>query len=98
MTQLREKSGLIFLLIKHTIIANPVTTQPLTTEHSNMLNAAQLQDCIGKVEGSPEVAQLLAELGVKKKLKRSSEGDAMVERPELGLILAFEPAGPRTSV
>ena len=61
------------------------------------MDASELESCLGKVEDSPEVVQLLTSLGVKKGLKHSRDGDTYVERPELGLVLVFKPVGPKSS-
>jgi hypothetical protein len=61
------------------------------------VDASQFDQSLGKPLESPEVTQLLKDLGVTKKLKLGPEGYTRVSLDKLGLLLAFEPAGPKTS-
>lgn len=61
------------------------------------MDADVFEKCLGKPEESPEVAKLLADLGINKKLKVSSEGNVRIMLPERGLLLSFKPEDPKSS-
>ena len=61
------------------------------------MDAFQIEQCIGKLEDSVEVSQLLKELGVTKKLKPNGAEDTVVKLESLGLRLTFQRATPKTS-
>ena len=62
------------------------------------MDVTMLERCIGSREDSPELAAILRELGVEGKLRGSSDGDAIVKRPDLGLTLGFDPVDAKSSV
>jgi len=61
------------------------------------MDASEFEDCLGKAEETPEVARLLAALGITKKLKLSSEGNVRLMLPERGLLLSFKPEDASSS-
>jgi len=61
------------------------------------MDASRFEKCIGKLEESPEVSQLLKELGVTKKLKPARDEDTQLGLPKLGLDLGFSREQPESS-
>jgi hypothetical protein len=61
------------------------------------MDAARFEKCLGKPEESPEVSQLLKDLGVTKKLKLSGEDYTKVELPKLGVSMSFSRVEPKSS-
>lgn len=59
------------------------------------MNSDPILACLGRSEADPEVQRLLADLGVKKKLKMPRDDiEARVNLPKQGLSLVFKPSGP----
>jgi hypothetical protein len=61
------------------------------------MDASEFESCLGKTEDSYEVVQLLDNLGIKKKLKVSQEGNVRIKLSNLGLLLSFVPEDPKSS-
>jgi hypothetical protein len=62
------------------------------------MDASQFESCLGMTEDAPEVKVMLAELGIVKKLKLSSEGNVRLRLDGHGLLLTFRPIEPRSSI
>lgn len=63
------------------------------------MNSSDFIACLGKRDDSPEVAKVLAAVGVTKKLKMPKDDiEARADLPKLGLSLIFKPEGPKSSV
>ena len=61
------------------------------------MDASQFDAAMGKLEDSPEVIQLLKDLGVTKKLKLGSDGYTTLDLNDKGVTLSFVPAEPKSS-
>lgn len=62
------------------------------------MNSNEFIACIGKAEESPEVQEMLAAVGVTKKLKMPKDDiEARADLPKQGLSLIFEPEGHKSS-
>jgi hypothetical protein len=62
------------------------------------MNSKEIIACLRKVDDSPDVAELLTTLNVKKKLRIPKDDiEARIDLPKQGLSLIFKPAGSKTS-
>jgi hypothetical protein len=61
------------------------------------MDASRFEQCLGKLEESPEVSKLLKDLGVTKKLKPIRGEDVEVDLPKIGVGLTFAHAEEKSS-